>query len=660
MIEGFMSQSHTPRVSRSRRATATRTARGAGSCAVALGLLVLAGWVLAASFLKGQFPGLVQMKANTAIGLLGLGIAVLLTTSRPSPTRRRAARLLASLAIVIGALTLGGYLLGRNLGLDQLIFQDVSVVPTVHPGRSALQTGITFILLGSALLLLQTGTTKTRLVSALIGGSFVLGLSAVIGHAFGVPGLDGAPSLTAIALLTAMALLLLCAGIAARDPDGVFVEVLTSDGPGSAVARRLLPLALVLLPAIGWLGLQGQQNGLYSAAQGAALRVLVTTVVLALAILSLTRRLNRLELERRRAAGKAVRLAALVDAASEAIVSADPDGIITTWNRGAEKLFGYREQEIIHRSISVLSPPDAVAEQRRLIVAAACGEAITECDTQRLHRDGSRLEVSVTVSPIIDDGSLTGFCAVYHDISGRLRARDALENTIGERTRELWRSRAETLQKLALAAEYRDDDTFQHTERVGASAEELATQLGLPASLVGVMRRAASLHDVGKIGIPDRILLKPGPLTHEEFDAIKQHTVLGAGLLAGSGCASLQLAEQIALTHHERWDGDGYPAGLAGEAIPIAGRIVAVVDSFDAMAYDRPYRVAFSVEYALSEIDRCSGTQFDPHVVKAFLQLHHHGAPTTGSEPHGHQGGSSKRMASLIRSASNQASLPAT
>jgi PAS domain S-box-containing protein/putative nucleotidyltransferase with HDIG domain len=629
-----VSHSHTPRVSRSRRATATRTARGAGSCAVTLGLLVLAGWVLAVSFLKGPFPGLVQIKANTAIGLLALGIALLLTTPRPSPTRRRAARLLASLAIVIGALTLGEDLLGRNLGLHQLIFRDVSVVHTVHPGGPALQTAITFILLGSALRLLQTGTTKTRLVSALTGSSFVLALSAVIGDAFGVPGLDGAPRITPIALLTQVVLLLLCAGIAARDPDGVFVEVLTSDDPGSAVARRLLPLALVLLPAIGWLGLQGQQNGLYSAAQGAALRVLVTTVVLALAILSLTRRLNRLELDRRRAAGRAVRLAALVDAANEAIASADPDGIITTWNRAAEKLFGYREEEIIHQPISVLSPPDAVAEQRRLIVAATRGDASTECDTQRLHRDGSRLEVSVTVSPIIHDGSLTGFCAMYRDITERLRARDALENTIGERTRELWRSRDETLQKLALAAEYRDDDTFQHTERVGASAEELATKLGLPASLVGVIRRAASLHDIGKIGIPDRILLKPGPLTQEEFDAIKQHTVLGAGLLAGSGCASLQLAEQIALTHHERWDGDGYPAGLAGEAIPIAGRIVAVVDSFDAMAYDRPYRVASSVEYALGEIDRCRGTQFDPHVVKAFLQLHRHGAPTTDSEPH--------------------------
>jgi HD-GYP domain-containing protein (c-di-GMP phosphodiesterase class II) len=272
--------------------------------------------------------------------------------------------------------------------------------------------------------------------------------------------------------------------------------------------------------------------------------------------------------------------------------------------------------------VSVLSPPDKIAEQRRLLVAAARGDAITECDTQRLHKDGSLLNLSVTLSPIMHAGALTGFCAVHHDISDRLRTRDTLENKIGMRTRQLRRSRAETLHKLALVAVYRDDDTFQHTERVGASAAALATKLGLPASLIRVIRQAAPLHDVGKLGIPDQILLKPKPLTRAEFDTIEQHTVLGAGLLAGSGSAILQLGEQIALTHHERWDGHGYPAGLAGEAIPIAGRIVAIVDSFDAMAYDRPYRAASSVKHTLDEIERCSGSQFDPQIVKAFLELH--------------------------------------
>jgi PAS domain S-box-containing protein len=614
--------------------TGTRTGQAVGRCVVAVALIVIAGWVLDVAVMRGAFLGLVAVRPNTAIGLLALATALLLTTSKLTPTTRRIARLLAGLAILIGVLTTAEYLLGQNLAIDQLVFPDHSGL-TAHSGRPAPQTAIILMSLGWALLLLllRGKKTRSRLVGALAGGSFLLAMSAVIGDTFGVSGLDGPSGMAPIAPLTAVAFLFLCAGIAASDPDGVFVAVLTSDAPGSVVARRLLPLAVVLLPVIGWLGLQGQRHGLFSPAEGAALRVLASTVVLALAVLSLTKRLNRLDLERKHATATAVRLAALVDAANEAIISADPDSIITTWNRAAEKLYGYPAQQIIGRPASILSPPDKIAEQRRLIVAAARGDAITECDTQRLHKDGSLLNLSVTLSPIMHAGSLTGFCAVQHDIGDRLRTRNTLENEIGKRTRQLRRSRAETLHKLALAAEYRDDDTSQHTERVGAGAAELATRLGLPGSMVRLIRHAAPLHDVGKIGIPDRILLKPGPLNPHEFAAIKQHTILGAGLLNGSDSAILQLGEQIALTHHERWDGSGYPAGLAAEAIPIAGRIVAVVDSFDAMAYDRPYRAGSSVEAALSEVARCSGTQFDPRVVKAFLELRHHGAPPTESEP---------------------------
>jgi response regulator RpfG family c-di-GMP phosphodiesterase len=173
---------------------------------------------------------------------------------------------------------------------------------------------------------------------------------------------------------------------------------------------------------------------------------------------------------------------------------------------------------------------------------------IVELDTQRLNKNGSLLDVSVTISRIMEAGSVSGFCAVTHDITDRVRARDELEQRVRERTHDLFRSRAETLQSLALAAEYRDHETAQHTERVG----ENAAQLGLPASVVALIRQAAPLHDVGKIGIPDQILLKPAQLTPEEVAIMKQHTTLGARLLAGSDGEILQLAEQIALTHHER------------------------------------------------------------------------------------------------------------
>ena len=160
-----------------------------------------------------------------------------------------------------------------------------------------------------------------------------------------------------------------------------------------------------------------------------------------------------------------------------------------------------------------------------------------------------------------------------------------------------------------------------HTRRVGELAGAVAERLGLTYDEVRLMRLAAPLHDIGKIGVPDEILLKPGRLTDEEFEQVKTHTTIGARMLAGGTAPLLVVAEQVARTHHERWDGTGYPAGLAGEEIPLAGRIVAIVDVFDALTHDRPYKNAWSVDDALAEIDRGSGTQFDPDVVDAFLPL---------------------------------------
>jgi PAS domain S-box-containing protein len=602
---------------------AIRVARVAGGCVVAVGLLALAGWMFDVPFLKGPLHGLGQMKTNSAIGFIATGVALLLTISQPSAGRQRATRLLAGLAIAIGTLTLAEFLLGRNLGLDQLLFRDARTAHALAPGRMAPQAAINFISLGSALLLLNTADRpESRLVGAFIGTSFVIALFALIGYAFGVSDLNGIPGFGPIAFTTAITFLMLCVGTAAGCPDCVCVDLLSSKGPGGVVLRRLLP-SVVVFPIFGWLLLEGQRQRLYSAAVAVTLFVIVSTVVLALAIASLAKRLNHVEAKRQRAAVRGVRLATLIDASNEAIMSADADGLIVTWNRAAEALYGYTEAEITGQPLSVISPPEKVLEQRQLLQAAARGDVNVELDTQRVHKNGSLLDVSVTVSRIMQDGLLSGFCTVNHDIRDRVRARVELERSVRERTHDLFRSRAATLQSLARAAEYRDYETAQHTERVGHNAARLAAQLGLPASLAALIREAAPLHDVGKIGIPDQILLKPAKLTPEEFEIMKQHTILGARLLAGSDGEVLQLGEQIALTHHERWDGNGYPAGLAAEAIPIAARIVAVVDSFDAMTHDRPYRSPSSLGEALAEISRCSASQFDPQVVKAFLQLHH-------------------------------------
>ena len=198
-----------------------------------------------------------------------------------------------------------------------------------------------------------------------------------------------------------------------------------------------------------------------------------------------------------------------------------------------------------------------------------------------------------------------------------------LESKVRERTQDLEKAQLETLQRLALAAEYRDDDTGLHTKRVGFTAARIAEALDLPPEQIDLILRVAPLHDVGKIGISDAILLKPGKLTDEEFATMRQHTVIGAKMLSGSTSPWLQLAEQIALSHHERWDGNGYPQKLSGEAIPLVGRIVAVADVFDALTHERPYKKAWPLVEALTEIEAQSGRQFDERVIKAFLTLLH-------------------------------------
>src|SRR5688500_12582851 len=140
----------------------------------------------------------------------------------------------------------------------------------------------------------------------------------------------------------------------------------------------------------------------------------------------------------------------------------------------------------------------------------------------------------------------------------------------------------------------------------------IAAALGRPGAEVELIRKAAPLHDIGKVGIPDGILLKPGPLTPEEFERVKEHAVIGAKILAGSDTPLLQIAEEIAMTHHEKWDGTGYH-GLSGQNIPLVGRIVALADVFDALTHDRPYKAAWTSEDALVEITKQSGKQFDPH-----------------------------------------------
>lgn len=186
---------------------------------------------------------------------------------------------------------------------------------------------------------------------------------------------------------------------------------------------------------------------------------------------------------------------------------------------------------------------------------------------------------------------------------------------------ELATANAEALRRLALAAEYRDDSTYRHTERVAHLAAHIARKLGLDERFIALLRKAAPLHDVGKLAISDDVLLKQDVLTSGEIMQMRAHAVCGAEILAGSGTDVLALAEEIALSHHEWWDGSGYPNRLVHDEIPLSGRIVAVADVFDALIHARPYKQPWTLDEALQEIQYLSGKQFDPMVVSAFFKL---------------------------------------
>lgn len=195
-----------------------------------------------------------------------------------------------------------------------------------------------------------------------------------------------------------------------------------------------------------------------------------------------------------------------------------------------------------------------------------------------------------------------------------------LEEKVREQTRAIRRAHEETIHRLVAASMHRDRETGAHIKRSGLYSQLLAEAAGWPSDEVEHIRLAAPMHDLGKIGIPDAILQKPGRLTHEEFEVMKTHTVIGARVLADSKSPMLRMAQEIALCHHERWDGTGYPRGLAGTEVPESARIVAIVDVYDSLIHDRIYRPALSEGNALAFLRRGQNTHFDPVLVDHFFE----------------------------------------
>jgi putative two-component system response regulator len=216
-----------------------------------------------------------------------------------------------------------------------------------------------------------------------------------------------------------------------------------------------------------------------------------------------------------------------------------------------------------------------------------------------------------------------------------LASQATLEATVDRRTRELRNAledvtaaqrriqegHLDTIYRLTLAAEYKDHDTAGHIERIGRYSEVMARAMHLAPGVIDTIRHAAPMHDVGKLGIPDQVLLKPGPLTDEERQIMNTHTTIGGQILAGSSSPVIQMGERVALAHHEKWDGTGYPNGLSGEDIPVEARICTVVDFFDALTFDRPYRDAVPNEEVRQMMREESGTRFDADILDIFFAV---------------------------------------
>ena len=290
------------------------------------------------------------------------------------------------------------------------------------------------------------------------------------------------------------------------------------------------------------------------------------------------------------------------------IVASPPDLVITDWHM--PQLDGFSV-------LDILSP---LINQERLPVLVVTADVTRESRQQALARGAKDFvtkpfdttEVMLRVRNLLESRML------FQDL--RKQNRTLLESASG-RTRELESTRIEMIERLALAAEYRDEDTSDHNLRVGLLSAKLAEAIGWTSEDAGLLRRAAALHDIGKIGIPDALLHKPGALTEGEQRVMRTHTSIGARILGGSHIPLLQLAETVAMSHHERWDATGYPRGLREHDIPAVGRIVAVADAFDAITNDRPYRPARPVRVAIEVLREFSGRHYEPRLVEAIEHI---------------------------------------
>ncbi len=319
----------------------------------------------------------------------------------------------------------------------------------------------------------------------------------------------------------------------------------------------------------------------------------------------------------------AERFQTIIDMAPIPIYAKDASHRYVVANAKADELTGHERGKLVGQTDETISSPAGAVEtasgaDRRILADGSSYEA-----EETMLVGGVERTYKTVKFPLVDElREIAAVCGISIDITAQREAielRDELSAAQTEAIDELRLSRQETVERLAKAIEMHDSSTGKHVDRIGAIAAFLGARLGLDHDRVELLQAAAPMHDVGKIGTPDEILQKPGPLTGDERSEMQRHTVIGHEILSQSRSELLRLASTIALTHHECFDGSGYPRGLSGEEIPLEGRVTAVADVFDALLSDRSYRPAMPTAEAVELIRAGRGSQFDPQVVDVLL-----------------------------------------
>lgn len=397
-----------------------------------VGGAVLLGWFAQIDALKSVIPGMATMKANTALAFVLAGLSLWLQVpSGSSDTRRHWARTAAGAVVVLAIVTRLEYVFAATVpGIDQGIARDLTTDPLLAPpGRMSSATADSFILLGLALLLLELRWRRRYFPAetlAILAGA--IGAVGLLGQILDAGAFYQFRPFSSMALHTAGLFVLLAMGVLGARPARGLMSVLNSSFVGGRIARITLPLVTVVIVGAGWMRLAGERAGWFNAATGLAIFVIFALVTLFAFVWLAARYANRLHADVERRGLAAARLAAIVESSHDAIIGKDVDGILQSWNPGAERIFGYRADEMIGQSILRIVPDDLHDEERSILARLRRGERIEHFETRRRHRDGRDLWVSITVSPIRDGrGQVVGASNVARDLTAEIQARRARE-----------------------------------------------------------------------------------------------------------------------------------------------------------------------------------------------------------------------------------------